>query len=292
MIYDIKECDHKIVAKIKDFDLKHTFECGQCFRWNEQEDGSYIGVAKDKVLHIFQDGEDFTFVNTTKEEFESIWVEYFDLNRDYFKIKNVLTEKDEIMKKAVEHGCGIRLLNQDEWECIISFIISARNFIPRIKKTVELLSENYGSYIGEYLGKKYYAFPTPEQLYNKSEEELKNLNLGYRAGYVQSTTYIVKENQIDIYKIKNLDREMAKKNLLKLMGVGPKVADCILLFSMKKYNAFPIDVWVKRVMEHFYFQGETPNEKIAQLAKEKYKDLGGFAQQYMFYYARELNIGK
>ncbi|PAB59409.1 8-oxoguanine DNA glycosylase [Anaeromicrobium sediminis] len=288
----IKEEDNKIIAKIRDFNLKHTFDCGQCFRWNEQEDGSYIGVAHGKVLHIYEDEDTITFLNTNMTDFQNIWIDYFDFNRDYGAIKDKLTKDDNIMAQAVEHGCGIRILNQDEWETIISFIISARNFIPRIKKSVELISEKYGRFIEEYNGKKYYAFPTPEELYNKPEEELKNLNVGYRAKYIQSTTFIVKENQVDVYKLENLDREMAKKNLLRLMGVGPKVADCILLFSMRKYKAFPIDVWVKRVMEYFYFKDGATNNQIQEFAKEKYEDLGGFAQQYMFYYARELNIGK
>ncbi|WP_242972962.1 DNA-3-methyladenine glycosylase family protein [Anaeromicrobium sediminis] len=292
VIDHIKEEDNKIIAKIRDFNLKHTFDCGQCFRWNEQEDGSYIGVAHGKVLHIYEDEDTITFLNTNMTDFQNIWIDYFDFNRDYGAIKDKLTKDDNIMAQAVEHGCGIRILNQDEWETIISFIISARNFIPRIKKSVELISEKYGRFIEEYNGKKYYAFPTPEELYNKPEEELKNLNVGYRAKYIQSTTFIVKENQVDVYKLENLDREMAKKNLLRLMGVGPKVADCILLFSMRKYKAFPIDVWVKRVMEYFYFKDGATNNQIQEFAKEKYEDLGGFAQQYMFYYARELNIGK
>lgn len=292
MEYKLMEKDDKIIINgLKNFEPKHIFECGQCFRWNKEEDESYTGVAYGKVLNVKKTGNDIIFSNTNKEDFEEIWYDYFDLDRDYDEIKLRLS-KDETLKKAIEFGKGIRILRQDEWEILVSFITSANNRIPMIKRALETLSERYGQFIEEYNGKKYYSFPTAKDLNSLSVEDIKKCHTGFRSKYILSSANIIDNKEIDIYAIENISTENGRKNLLVFPGVGPKVADCILLFSMNKPDAFPIDVWVKRVMEYFYLDEDTKLKDIQKYSQDKFGDLAGFAQQYLFYYARELGIGK
>jgi N-glycosylase/DNA lyase len=289
----IHENDNKVIVEdLHDFDLKHIFECGQCFRWNLEEDGSYTGVVKSKVINVKKEDNKVYFDNTNLEEFHSIWYRYFDLDTDYSKIKKELKKMDKYLDKATEFGHGIRILQQDEWEMLISFIISANNRIPMIKKAIENLSSRYGEYIGEYRGEKYYAFPTPDEMNKLSEEDIRSCKTGFRAQYIKDTAYAVVSYNYDLYKYKNLDTDMCRKELLKFNGVGPKVCDCIALFSMQKYDTFPVDVWVKRVMQEFYVSEDMSLKKMREYAIEKFGGLAGFAQQYLFYYARELGIGR
>ena len=274
-----------------DFEPKHIFECGQCFRWNKEQDDSYTMVAHEHVINVKKDGDKIIFANTNNNDFDNIWYEYFDMSRDYGTIKKKLS-KDEILKKSIEFGYGIRILKQDEWETLISFIISANNRIPRIKKSIEKLSEKYGKYLGEYFGKKYFGFPTAEKLSSLSSEEIKDCGTGFRAKYILSAAKSVASGRIDIYKLKDIKTKDARENLILFDGVGSKVSDCVMLFSMNKYDAFPVDVWVKRVMEYFYLSEDTKLRDIQKYAQDKFGDYAGFAQQYLFYYARELGIGK
>lgn len=281
-----------IVKKLEHFKPKHVFECGQCFRWDLQEDGTYTGVAFAKVLNVKQEGNTLIFNNTNIEDFNNIWMNYFDLKTNYGEIKEYLNEKDDIIREAISFGQGIRILKQDPWETLISFIISANNGIPRIKKSIELMSKNFGQYIGEYKGKDYYSFPSPEEIYNLSEEQLKECKVGYRSKYILNTAEKIVDENISLEEIKKLNSEDCFKELQKFTGIGPKVANCILMFAMEKVEAVPVDVWVKRIMEYFYFHKETPNKKIEEFTREKYGKYAGYAQQYLFYYARELGIGK
>ena len=195
------------------------------------------------------------------------------------------------MAQSISYGEGIRILNQDLWEMIISFIISANNNIPRIKGIIERMSKKYGEEI-EFRGKKYYTFPTIEALKNASKEELRTLGMGFRDKYIYETTKIIAEKQVDLESLKNKETKQAREELLKLNGVGPKVADCILLFStLKRLDVFPIDVWVRRVMNDLYIHNEdetkVSKKQIENLAKEKFGELEGIAQQYLFYWRRE-----
>lgn len=292
MKYNIIEDDNKVIVEgIKDFDPVHIFECGQCFRWNKEEDDSFTGVAFERVLNVKKENHKTVFSNTNLEDFNNIWYDYFDLGRDYGKIKEKLSE-DEILKEAVKFGDGIRLLKQEPFETLVSFIISANNGIPRIKNSIELLSERYGKLIGEYNGKGYHAFPTAEALSKLNIEELRETKIGFRAKYVSNASKRVYNGDADLDNIKKMDTIEARERLMEFQGIGPKVSDCILLFSMEKYEAFPIDVWVKRIMEYFYLKEDTGMKKIQKYGEEKFKYLAGFAQQYLFYYARELGIGK
>lgn len=287
----IEENDKVIVENIKDFEVKHIFECGQSFRWNEKEDGSYTGVAYDRVINVKKEDNKVIFSNTSIKDFNDIWYNYFDLDRDYGEIKNILS-KDSVLKEAIKFGHGIRILKQDVWEILISFIISANNRIPMIKKAIETLSKRYGEYIGEFQGKKYYSFPTPDTINRLTVEEVEKCGTGFRSKYIVNAAAVVSGGQMDIYRLKNLSTEAARRELMTFAGVGPKVSDCIMLFSMEKYDAFPIDVWVKRVMEHFYLKEDTKLKDIQKYAQDKFGKYAGFAQQYLFYYARELGIGR
>lgn len=280
-----------IIKAVKNFEPKHIFECGQCFRWNDEPDGSFTGVAYGKVINASKKDEDIVLKNTNLEDFKNIWYDYFDLDRDYEDVKSKLGG-DETLVKAMEFGSGIRILNQDEWEILISFIISANNRIPMIKRAINLLSEKYGEFVGEYRGKKYYSFPTAESLQYVTVEDLEDCKTGFRAKYIIAAAELVANKEIDIYALKSMDTDLARKELMRFSGVGPKVSDCIMLFSMGKQDAFPIDIWVKRVMEYFYLEEDTKLPAIQSYANEKFGDFAGFAQQYLFYYARELGIGK
>ena len=196
------------------------------------------------------------------------------------------------MNESIKFGEGIRILKQDLWECLISFIISANNNIPRIKKIIERLSSKYGKKL-EFEGKEYYTFPTVEELSNASIQDLRDLGLGFRDKRIYNTTQMILNKEIDLEKIKKMDNTtLMKEELLKLDGVGPKVADCILLFALKRLDAFPIDVWVRRVMNDLYIHNEDENKvnkkELQKLAEDKFQGLAGIAQQYLFYWKREL----
>jgi len=283
--------DKVVITGIEHFDLKHTFECGQCFRWNEEEEGSYTGIAFGKIINVQREGEKIIFNNTNKEDFENIWVNYFDLTRDYGEIKEKICN-DAMIEKAIHFGSGIRILNQELWETIISFIISSNNNIPRIKKSIEMICEGYGEYIGTYMGKKRYAFPDANKMKDLTVEQLKGCNTGYRAPYIIDTAKLFCSELFTIDLFKELDSETSIKELTRFSGVGPKVAHCINVFALGKRDAFPVDVWIKRIVEHLYFKEQTTPQKIQAFANEKFGINAGYAQQYLFYYARELNLGK
>lgn len=276
----------------KTFELKDIFECGQCFRWNKQQDGSYIGVVKNNVIEVSKDGNKISFKSNGEDNLPKIVTYYFDLNRDYDKIKEELSKIDNNMKQSIEYGRGIRILNQDLWETIISFIISANNNIPRIKGIIERISKKYGKEI-IFEGNAYYTFPTVEELSRASIQDLRNLGLGFRDERVYETTRIIKSKELDLSKLENEKNfETVRNLLLMLPGVGPKVADCILLFSsLKRWEAFPIDVWVRRVMNDLYIHNpeekKVRKEEIFKIANEKFGNLAGIAQQYLFYWKRE-----
>ncbi len=281
-----------ILKNAKSFELKDIFDCGQCFRWNKEENGSYTGVFGHNVINVSKTGKDVIFKGVCENDIETTCKNYFDLDRNYEEIKNKLSKIDEHMKKSIEYGKGIRILNQDLWETIISFIISANNNIPRIKGIIERISKKYGDEI-IYNGKSYYTFPTVEQLEKATVEDLRKLGLGFRDVRVYETTHMILEKKVDLDAMqKEKDFNKVRETLLTLSGVGPKVADCILLFStLKRWEAFPIDVWVRRVMNELYIQNEDETKvnktQIEKIAREKFGNLAGIAQQYLFYWKRE-----
>jgi N-glycosylase/DNA lyase len=279
-----------LLEGIDHFDAKHIFECGQCFRWKKEADNSYTGVAYGKVLNVKSDYNNSTVMlnNTNRADFEEIWYNYFDLGRDYGSIKEELSQ-DEILKGAIEYGKGIRILNQEPWEMLISFIISANNNIPRISKSIDVLSQVFGEAIS-YSDKTYYIFPSIDKLGQAELEQIDICRAGFRCKYIYQTAKMIRQGEVDLEALSKRTTEDAKKELLRLTGVGPKVADCIMLFSMQKHDAYPVDVWVKRVTEHFYIHKDVSMKRIQEFAKEKFGGLAGFAQQYLFYFAREQKI--
>ena len=276
------------IRGVKNFDLKHIFECGQCFRWKREEDGSYTGVAFNRVVNVFQDGNDVEIRNTNIQDFKDIWFSYFDLGRDYDEVKSNIA-KDDIMKQAIEFGSGIRLLRQDFPEVFISYIISANNRIPRISKSIEILSEKFGRKL-IWNNKIYYTFPSLEKLSNASLEDIAESKAGFRCKYIKQGASDARQYDV-LGCIQQYKTSDARDELMEIKGIGPKIADCILLFTGTKYNVFPTDVWIKRVMEELYFKREASIKEIQEFVRDYFGEYAGFAQQYLFYYARENKIG-
>lgn len=280
--------DSKVVVKgIRNFVPAHIFENGQCFRWSKTEVGTYIVVAKNRVIEIEIYEGDLIIHNSNLDDFENIWIKYFDLLRDYSELKHSLRKYDHL-DQAIEFGNGLRMLNQDPFEMIISFIISSNNRIPMIKKAINNISEKFGE-CTLYNGNKYYFFPSLERLSSVTQEEFRNCSVGFRDKYLFNTIKMIFENN-DIESIMSLSDDECHKALQRFSGVGSKVSDCIMLFSMEKYSAFPVDVWVKRAMMKFYVAPDTSLKKIRDFGRNLFNELSGFAQQYLFYYVRENNI--
>ena len=283
--------DYKL-KNICDFDLAQTLECGQCFHFVKLDENDYVLTAKGRLLHVSQQADTVTFYDTEEDEYVNVWKDYFDMDRDYSAIKNKLLEKDDKLKDAIESMWGVRILNQDFFETLISFIISQNKQIPHIKKIVADISAKFGTYKGTYGGTDMYTFPTLEQLVNASEEDFKELKTGFRAPYIMDAIRRNMAGQFDRNELKSMDYDSCIKELMAIKGVGEKVANCVCLFGLGKKEAFPVDVWIKRIMETMYFDGEdTPKDKISAFAKERFGGLGGFAQQYLFYYGKTIKMG-
>lgn len=277
-----------ILENIEDFELEHIFDCGQCFRFDKTGENTYTGVAGNHALRISQDGTTVTLYDTSERDFYDFWYDYFDLSRNYGEIKKTLS-KDPVMREAIKYGEGIRILRQDLWETIISFIISASNNIPRIKGIIERFCQAYGEEI-RYMGKTFYSFPTAEKTARLTVADLSVIRAGFRDKYIINTAKEIAGGNFSLNSLRSLPTPDAKKMLMTLSGVGNKVSDCILLFGLNRADAFPVDVWIKRIMEYCYFDGEAPISAISALAEEKFGALGGYAQQYLFFWARENKI--
>lgn len=299
------------IRGVRNFHPKHIFECGQCFRWqrmDKDDDTAFQGIVHGKVIEVRLSGEDVLLDNITLEEFHSFYKEYFDLGRDYNKVKGIL-RKDPLLKEAMAFGYGIRVLNQEPFETLISFILSSNNLIPKIKEGIRRISMHYGKKI-LHEGEIHYAFPTPQELSKATLEELRSLGLGYRAKYIEETVRLIREAEIlreaerirvltedekeklefDLPSMADLPHDDCHKALQRYTGVGAKVADCVMLFSMKKQEAFPVDVWVKKAMIHFYGAEGNNLPKIRAFGQNQFGELSGIAQQYLFYHARENKI--
>jgi N-glycosylase/DNA lyase len=240
----------------------------------------HTGVAGGKSIEVYYNNEILTLVNSTKNDVIDFWYNYFDLERDYSKIKSELSKNDTLLKKATQYGPGIRILNQEPFEVLISFIISQNNNIPRIKKCIDSICNMYGKKINE----NGYSFPKPEDLINITVDDISNCcHAGYRSSYIYDSCKMFLQNKFDKNTFANMNIDNARKILLNFKGVGPKVADCILLFTGSRQDVFPIDVWVKKIMCRLY----NKDNNIYKFAYEKFGDLCGFAQQYLFYMIRE-----
>lgn len=288
--YKINETGNSLIIEgIKDFNTVHVFECGQAFRWKKEAGGGYVGIVSGRAVRVLYSDGILELYNVGLEDFKKIWFDYFDLGRDYSVIKEKIM-KDDIMRSAVSFGSGIRLLKQDIWETLISFIISANNRIPMIMRTVGKMSGIYGREI-ELDGQKYYSFPEIKDLSGSTLEKLEECRGGFRCKYIMNAAKSIEEGKMKLDIVSSMQTSEARKYLMGFSGVGPKVADCVLLYSGSKYDVFPTDVWVKRVMEELYFKREASFKEIQDFATEYFGEFAGFAQQYLFYYARENRIG-
>ena len=266
-------------------DMKKIADSGQIFRFNVYDD-EFSLVAGDKLLFIKEDKNGY-ILSCSEKEFNEFWLDYFDLRLDYGDFEKNIPETDIFLKDAAKYSYGIRILNQDKWEMLISFIISQRKSIPAIKSSIEKLAKVYGKKIDmkipEFIKNidadtEFYTFPTPKELANADIEALNACSLGYRSPYIEASAKAVYRKDIDLNAIDSLDDEELLKALMSLKGVGIKVANCVALFGYHRIAAFPIDVWIKRMIDEHY-DGEFP--------LELYKGYAGVVQQYIFYYGRE-----
>lgn len=261
------------------FEPRHIFGCGQCFRFVPDECG-HTGVACGRVLHVERKGSDVRLWPCGEREYNGIWRRYFDMETDYQKLVADIP-RDEFLQASLRYGRGLRILRQPPFETLITFILSANNNVGRIRGLVEKLCGAYGAPIGD--GR--YDFPTVGALASASEEEFRALGAGYRATYLLSAARAVAEG-FDLYALKSMEYSEAKKTLQKIPGVGPKVADCVLLFSLDHRCAFVQDVWIRRVMRDVY--ALRSESEAANFARARFGECGGIVQQYLFHYVRNM----
>lgn len=304
----IKKYDnYSIIEDVKDFDIGQTLECGQCFHFNKIDDNEYAFVSFNNLFAVKQKNEEI-MINTTDDKKIKVLMDYLDLNTNYGHIKKELIKRDDLLREAIEANWGIHILNQEFSETLMSFIISQNKQIPHIRKIVKGLSERFGEFLGSINGVDYYSFPDIDQISNISVDDYKELKTGFRAPYLKDASdklvyYKASANALsdDRYlvdkKIKEnvfagMNEELAREELKKIKGVGDKVANCVNLFSLSYRGAFPVDVWIKRIMESMYFKREAAKDEIEKLALDLYGEYGGYAQQYLFFFGRENNLGK
>lgn len=284
-----------VIENLINFDLKQTLECGQVFRYEKVAPHSYTLIARNKKIRLTHKpgSRSLTFHNLTHLQYEQVWKKYFDIKTDYAYIINKISRDDPHMKKATEYGQGIRILNQDTWEMLISFIISQNKAIPHIQTCIANICEAFGDLLVDEDGQLYYGFPTLAQLSKATEEELRDCKVGFRAPYIMDACDKVMDGTVVLEALPGMPTEEARKTLLKIKGVGEKVAHCVLLFGLNKTDTFPTDVWIKRVMQEIYFGNkETHNKEIIKFAHEKFGEYAGYAQQYLFYYGRQTELDK
>lgn len=269
--------------KVNDFDLGQTLECGQCFNFEKISDNDYIVVAFERMLHVRQSGEELKFLNASAEDTENIWINYFDLERDYSGIKREIIKADPRLEPIINKYYGIHILDQDLTETLISFIISQNKNIAHIKQLIRKLSNEHGTYIDSYNGRPYYSFPSLSSLDMITCEDFRALKTGFRAPYLRDAVDKLVSGQINEKSLKELSYEQAREKLKEIKGVGDKVANCVLLFSLGFRSAFPVDVWIKRIVLEMY-GGD------ADYAAKLFGQYGGYAQQYLFMYARDNRI--
>lgn len=279
--------DSTYCMQIEHFSLEDIYESGQVFRWMKLGSDDYLVIHEDKWTRVEQKDRLVTFHHTSKEDMEGVWIDYFDLNRDYGEIKNSYVGIDDYLNKAMDYGYGIRILRQSLFEIIITFIISSNNHIPRIKNSILKISEFGGNKIGEYDGKAIFSFPDSNKMSDFSKMQWSELKLGYREKYIQNTVDMVEKGEVDFKLLYEADTQTAKKELMRLSGVGDKVADCILLYGLGRVDTFPVDTWIKKVMTRYYQIAEKEdNKKIREMGLELFGQTAGIAQQYLFYYER------
>lgn len=262
-----------ILTGIKDLDLQETLDCGQCFRWDIDDNGFFGGVVRGKAVKIKKESDSLTIEGATKDDCLNLWNDYFDLNLDYGKIREDLSQLNPVLKEAALYAPGIRILKQEPWEALCSFIISQNNNIPRIKGIIGRLCSEFGKCISDGI----YSFPSAQVMAELSVEDLAPLRSGFRAKYLIDAAQKVAGGEINLEQIETMPVEQAKKLLMTIKGVGPKVADCTLLYGMHRLECFPLDVWMKRAMETLF----------PKMSPSDFGEYAGIAQQYIFHYSRK-----
>lgn len=277
----LKQKNKIIIKNLNNFNIKHILECGQVFRYENCGD-YYLVISDSQIARIFSYANETVIECTDENYFEN----YFDLKTDYSHIKQQLSQF-EVLKNAMEYGGGIRILRQDKLEMFISFIISANNNIKRIQNSIKKLSEKFGTKINSKQFGDYYAFPTLEQLNKITEQDFLDAGVGYRA--VQLVKFIKQLNEIDLEVFSALPTEKAINELIKLSGIGPKVADCVLLFGYYKMDVFPVDTWIEKIYNNYFSQNAQISNRtiIRKNLTDIFTKLSGYAQQYLFYYERQ-----
>lgn len=271
------------VFPVKDFNLEHTLECGQAFRWRENAPAHY-GVIGRALVKVDYDGSRLMVESGGQLDKRAAAV-YFGLSDNLPEILKEI-DVDEHIHKAISRFRGLRILKQEPWECAASFILSSHSNIPRIKKTIEKLSENFGTKVTLGIDEAY-SFPSAGVIASADLRTLRKLGLGFRAGYLKESARKVSSGRFDLMGLGALSYDKAKDKLLTLKGIGEKVADCVLLFAFKKFEAFPVDVWIKRGMERLYFRGRIVRPKeIASFARGHFGRYAGYAQEYLYHYLR------
>lgn len=259
-----------VFENIAPFDLEQTLDCGQCFRFAKNADNSFTGVVRGTVATVSYSDNTLTIIADNTDE--RLWRSYFDLDLNYAQIKDMLSKMHPVLKEASEYAGGIRILNQEPFEALVTFIISQNNNIARIKGIVERLCENFGEKIDD----NHYAFPTPERLANLTADDLSPIRAGFRHRYIIDAAQRVHSGEIDLESLRTMDYDEAQQQLQKITGVGVKVADCVLLYGLHRLESFPLDVWMKRAMSVLF----------SDMKGDEFGQFGGIAQQYIFHYSR------
>ena len=259
------------ISGVRNLDLGETLDCGQSFRWRRNDNGSFSGVAFNRAVTMDLIGTDLYIDNAPMEDYD-LWYNYLDLQLDYGKIRNDISKLHPVLKEASAYAPGIRILRQEPWEALCTFIISQNNNIKRIKGIVERLCENFG----EKLPEGEYTFPTAEKLSVLSAEDLAPIRAGFRNKYIIDGAQKVSSGEVNLNICYDLPYDDARQELMKIKGVGTKVADCTLLFGFHRVDAFPLDVWIKRAMEKLF----------PTMSPEDFGEYAGIAQQYIFHYSR------
>ncbi len=259
----------------EEFDLYHTFECGQCFRWQEADDHTYSGIAFGQRIRLYRDGDMVVMEGADEESFSGRWRNYFDIDTDYEQLRQEMVAACPVLRQAARKLNGIRILQQEPWEALCSFIISQNNHIPRIRGIIERLCACFGE---EADGG--YSFPSAERLAMCEAEDLAPLRAGFRARYLVDAARKCASGQVDLEKLKTAPLDECRRELMSVVGVGIKVAECTMLYGLHRMEAFPVDVWMKRALA----------EDFAGVSPEALGHTAGIAQQYMFHYTRSRHM--
>lgn len=272
-ILNITQTDKTVTAyPVYNLNLEETLNCGQCFRWENLGNNSFFGVVKNKAVTVCMTDNKLSITPCTKDDFYAIWEEYFDLKTDYKEIQKSLSKISPVLKEAITYAPGIRILNQDFWEAICSFIISQNNNIKRITGIIKRLCESFGTEIS----KGVYTFPSAKTLASKTVEDLAPLRSGFRAKYIIDAAQKINDGTVCLSRVLTAPLKDAKEELMLIKGIGTKVADCALLYGFHRLECFPMDIWMKRAM----------NELFPKNKPSDFGNYAGIAQQYIFHYSR------